>query len=134
MVCEIRIIATTRRHGPWQINSRRQHVGDVLVLCSSYSYYSDSVNELKRIKTRGQTFIQPCVDGALVNRITPPAGAGGEEAFNQIKASYIHKPQVGAIHDHQQRYSTIIMGSVWTDRSGDDNDNTAEVNIYYYYG
>lgn len=56
----------------------------------------------------------------------------GEEAFNQIKASYIHKPQVGAIHDHQQRYSTIIMGSAWTARSGDDN--TAEVNIYYYYG
>lgn len=61
MVCEIRIIATTRRHGPWQINSRRQHVGGCAGLCSSYS--SDSVNELKRIKTRSQTFTQPCASG-----------------------------------------------------------------------
>lgn len=30
-------------------------------LCSSYS--SDSVNELKRIKTRSQTFTQPCASG-----------------------------------------------------------------------
>lgn len=81
----------------------------MLVLCSSYSCSSDSVNELKRIKTRGQTFIQPsCVDGALVNRLTPPAGAGGEEAFNQIKASHIHKPQVGAIHDHQQSIVPLL--------------------------